>query len=1598
MIVAVNALLRGKSRKILALAIISILLSPSALTLVNACPLFVNENARFLTNISVSPLNLTVDYLQDEVHKNMPVFSVSSNESYVLKLDFYLTDNTTSVFFKVLRCGNQSFPEVARVMVPPNRTAIGWNTIYLNVPSPDDSGMDEAGVYMLKVVGVAGHLNGSWDAPFEDGIFSGRKPEDLSWDDFEVAYQLAVKVGGEHKNPFIRDLSLSPSKVSLSPGEYFYVTARYYRTYYCPSDYFKFFIRDNTGNIAEIGRWAAGYWQMVPYGWQTFTIKLKAPDKPGIYTIKAVGCSGHGTYSYLGVNWNDPRVDGGFRGHKPEELSWDFYEVASELTIFVNITLERLPIYTTYGRPPYSVFTREPVNVITGNYLYQKRDLFIQARGLSISFYRTYNSRDPYSGPLGHGWTHNFNIRLEILNQTVIVFNEDGRGEIYRLGPDGKYIPSPGVFDNLTRNPDGTFTLIRKDSRIKLHFDPSGKLLSIEDRNGNKINLIYEGSKLSKVVDASGREVLKFNYDSQLRIVSIEDVIGRHVYYKYDENGDLVEAVDVRGSSTKYVYQNHKITKIIDPRGKLVLTNYYDDLGRVIKQVDAFGYETSFEYLDGETIMRDPMGNRWTYYYDEAWRITKEVDPLGRSTAYSYDERGNLVKITDRKGNSILLEYNERGDLVKVVDRSGTISHLRYDNASNLVEFIDQAGNRIEMSYDARGNLLSIKNQKGNVMRFSYDEFGQLREIVDAKGGIFTFEYDNHGNVIRMRDPGNSTWSYSYDEIGRLLSATDPLGNSIHLVYDNDWSVVKKIDQVGAVTSFIYDESGNLIEQIDPMGYSMKYVYDNASRLIEVIDPLGRVTRYEYNPLWLLSSVIDSNGRRTSYEYDPNGNLIRISDPMGREISFTYDPNGNVLSQTDRMGRTISYKYDADDRLTEVVYPNGQKISILYDVLGRVVKITNGTRQMTFEYDEVGNLLNYVDWNGRKISYAYDELNRVISITYPDNKTVFYEYNALSRLKSVKDWRGRTTVYEYDSMGYPVKAIYPNGIEVSYEWDPAHRLTKITTQRKAGGASIPIVSYEYSYDLDGRRTSVKKVEFGREKEEIINYRYDPIGQLIEVSSGKWRRSYFYDNVGNLIKMVEEEGEAKKLAKTTNYYYNELNQLVKIEYPDGGVEYLGYDGNGNLINETLVKGGSILEQRIYSYGFENELLKVDIRFSLCMHGKCMGNVHKVVEHGYDPLGNRVERKQLFISPNETLLERHDLYVNDIVGPLTRVLQTYDAVNGTSSSFVYGINRIAGFKEFLPHGEHAERELEYYYVYDGLGSVVGLTNENGALIAKYSYDEFGMPSPATEAQLKLVRAIGLFPTFAFTGEDYDEAVNLIFLRARYYSPSLKRFISEDDFSGIPTIPISLNRYIYCHNSPVSYVDPTGHIVWIPLALLIGGLIGGAANVVTYHFTTPADQRSKWGYLEAFGKGFAAGAVATGVGMAVGWLGLGAIESGLFAGFASGLVSNYLEGRPLWEDLLVSTIIGAVTGGIVPKIPGLRFRGPAPSLQWYKGWPIGGYVGKNTYRYIYRLVVSKILGKAAYAGIYAISSLSRLIEDVFVAPYPPSGTLVVQLNKRW
>ena len=101
---------------------------------------------------------------------------------------------------------------------------------------------------------------------------------------------------------------------------------------------------------------------------------------------------------------------------------------------------------------------------------------------------------------------------------------------------------------------------------------------------------------------------------------------------------------------------------------------------------------------------------------------------------------------------------------------------------------------------------------------------------------------------------------------------------------------------------------------------------------------------------------------------------------------------------------------------------------------------------------------------------------------------------------------------------------------------------------------------------------------------------------------------------------------------------------------------------------------------------------------------------------------------------------------------------------------------------------------YYGADGLGSVTSLSNSSGANAATYTYDSFGNLTASTGT---------LTNPFRYTGREFDTETGLYFYRARYYDPSVGRFLSEDpgQFYG------GMNFYSYVGNEPSLYVDPLG-----------------------------------------------------------------------------------------------------------------------------------------------------------------------------------------------
>lgn len=64
----------------------------------------------------------------------------------------------------------------------------------------------------------------------------------------------------------------------------------------------------------------------------------------------------------------------------------------------------------------------------------------------------------------------------------------------------------------------------------------------------------------------------------------------------------------------------------------------------------------------------------------------------------------------------------------------------------------------------------------------------------------------------------------------------------------------------------------------------------------------------------------------------------------------------------------------------------------------------------------------------------------------------------------------------------------------------------------------------------------------------------------------------------------------------------------------------------------------------------------------------------------------------------------------------------------------------------------------------------------------------------------------------------------MQSRYYNPELGRFISADKYTSTGKDILGSNMFVYCNNNPVMYIDPSGEIPWLVIAVLFVPAIAG------------------------------------------------------------------------------------------------------------------------------------------------------------------------------
>lgn len=213
----------------------------------------------------------------------------------------------------------------------------------------------------------------------------------------------------------------------------------------------------------------------------------------------------------------------------------------------------------------------------------------------------------------------------------------------------------------------------------------------------------------------------------------------------------------------------------------------------------------------------------------------------------------------------------------------------------------------------------------------------------------------------------------------------------------------------------------------------------------------------------------------------------------------------------------------------------------------------------------------------------------------------------------------------------------------------------------------------------------------------------------------------------------------------------------------------------------------------------------------------------------------------------------------------------------------------------------KDKMYYIHKDYQGSYETITDKQGTVIEKLSYDPWGRRRNPTNWTFTDVPETYKFDR-GYTGHEHLDAFGLINMNGRMYDPMLGRFLSPDNYVQAPDYTQNFNRYSYVMNNPLKYTDPSGE--WIHI--VIGAAIGGILNWATHGAQFNAEG------LGYFGVGALAGALAAGIGAGVGAALAGNAAAG--GGFAAGFAGTATISSTGFAAGAISGAAAGVTNGLV------------------------------------------------------------------------------------
>ena len=1076
-----------------------------------------------------------------------------------------------------------------------------------------------------------------------------------------------------------------------------------------------------------------------------------------------------------------------------------------------------------------------PINAGTGNKFEEEEDTALSIQGASLSFRRYYNSRSTYSGALGYGWTHTYDVKLTREDDLhVRIRRADGASVSFFRDPDNRYHEMSGRPTFVEEQKCGGLTngwtwdllngtmyhfdavgrllkIVQNQRQVILSYDAQGRLTGVIDPvSGRGLGLRYSGNFLTSVVD-SGIPLppfgIRINMDGTLPK-------GVRVIYGYDGRGNLTSVTYGDGSGFYYSYEDphdgHNLTEKRDRMRHLLSSWNYDDQDRAVGNVSRTGGGLTIDYTGYNAAqVSDTYGRTRDLGFSvlKGRRLFKQGDVCSscRNYAirmdYSMDSRLSEVELSngridrfedlDSRGNAQTIIKAWGAPEEKIVTRT---YHPRLNTVlSETVKSVLGSGDRVTIwDYDNDGN--SVPNENPTLFPWRKIERG--------------FTMDQSGNTV----PYEYITTYAYNENGQILSVDGPRPGDQDKVtftyYSNgDLNTITE-PLLGATTFSNYDRAGRPGKIVDPNGRVTEYTYDARGRVAVKSTLSGSGTavyKSYYNCAGELSREVDPEKRVTNYGYDNlYGRLATVIDPAGDSVEHEYDGEGNVIEKIYRRAGASQASYRVRYNFHHPDHP------------GRLWKVINPDETCTeYGYDQVGNVKWIRDANQGTTFYDYDLRGRLISVTQPEGVVTNYVYDSQDNLTRIIDANGNVTHYQYDDLGRIVIVQSPDTNTTIYAYDEAGNLT---SKRDADGNTTA-----YDYDLLNRPTSVRYVD----SKQDVSFTYDDgengKGKLTGVIDQSGDYSYFYDELGNLL---GEEKVIGGVAYRTQYAYDLSGTRKAVVYPRGTMLNYELDQAGRLTKLVMSREGADrpvaydveyvpfgpMDRLVYGNGASLRR-NIDLRY-LISGIQAAEDYH--VDYEWDAAGN-IKTISNLIHPQENQYFQYDnLYrLTRASGPYGTIEYTYDALSNRLSRTLGALveeyfyaedsNRLVGIfgSDSLSFSYDAKGNIlsvdERAFTYDLTNRLVQV-KDNDDILADYMYNSFGQRVMKSTADGGVV--------FHYDSDDHiiGESLKDGTFTAEYVYLGDIRLAMLDGLTG--EVYFFVNNHL---ETPVLVTDSAGDIVW-------------------------------------------------------------------------------------------------------------------------------------------------------------------------------------------